>query len=192
VHAELAANGGFTVNPTSLEPITKGISVAPFGNERKLPVSESSPEALEEYHGENTDRFARGASLGGWRSADTNTGAESDYYDTPTVYPETPGGITRSRRQMVLSRQEAAFNLRTFDEIFNPFHPVGRQKGQFSGPHELADQAVKSREHAEIVAQQPEVQAWINGPAQRRKWDQERAGSAASRSAGPSTPGTGR
>lgn len=121
IHGRLASQGGFTVNPTSGEAVTEGISVAPAANERKLRGKESTPEALEGYHAENADRFGRGASLGGWRNRGT------DYLDTPTVYPHTPGGVSRSRRQMLASNQIASFNLSTFSESFNPYHADNRK-----------------------------------------------------------------
>jgi len=119
-HGKLASQGGFTINPGTGESVTEGISVAPAGNERQLRGKESTPEALAAYHAENTERFGRGASLGGWRNKGT------DYLDTPTVYPNTPGGVSRSRRQMLASSQIASFNLSTFTESFNPYHPENR------------------------------------------------------------------
>lgn len=121
IHSRLASEGGFTVNPKSGERVTKGISVAPASNERQIPVSQSTPESLATYHGENTARFAKGASLGGWRFQGT------DYLDTPTVYPNTPGGVSRSRRQMLASNQIASFNLSDFSESFNPYHAENRK-----------------------------------------------------------------
>jgi hypothetical protein len=121
VHQRLATEGGFTVNPTSGERVTKGISVAPFGNERTVPSATSTPGDIASYHAANTDRFGRGASLGGWRHEGT------DYLDTPTVYPDTPGGVSRSRRQMLASDQIASFNLSDFSEKFNPYHAANRQ-----------------------------------------------------------------
>lgn len=160
IHSRLATDGGFTVDAHKGEAITTGISVAPHSNERRLAVTESTPDALKQYHADNAPRFAKGASLGGWRSEN------DDFLDTPTVYPNTPGGNTRARRQMVHSRQEAGFNLDNFQEVFNPFHPEARRKTGME-PHELADIAVKSKAHADFVASQPEVQSWINAPAER-------------------------
>jgi hypothetical protein len=167
-HAKLATDGGFTVDPRTGEDATSGLSVAPRGNERKVPIGESSPATLESYAADNTDRWSggRNASLGGWRSED------ADYYDTPTVYKNTPGGHVGARKQMILAGQEAGFHLDTFQEVFNPFHPEGRRKSGRES-HELADIAGRGREGSEFVASQPEAQAWINSP---------REGGAASRS----------
>src|SRR5262245_48991394 len=121
IHGRLASEGGFTVNPKSGARVTKGISVAPAANELQIPVSQSTPASLAAYHGENAPRFAKGASLGGWRHEGT------DYLDTPTVYPATPGGVSRSRRQMLASNQIASFNLGDFSESFNPYHAANRR-----------------------------------------------------------------
>lgn len=120
IHALLKSQGGFTVNPGTGEAITEGISVAPAANELKLRGKESTPEAVAGYHAANAERFGRGASMGGWRNKGT------DYLDTPTIYPNTPGGVSRSRRQMLASDQIASFNLSTFSESFNPYHPENR------------------------------------------------------------------
>lgn len=162
VHGKLASDGGFTVSPHTGEPITSGISVAPRGNERQVPIAQSTSGAVAAYHGDNAERFAKGASLGGWRSEDT------DFLDTPTVYPNTPGGERRSRKQMVLAGQEASFDLDNFQEKFNPFHAEGRRKGGFSGSHEIADIASRGREGAEFAMKQPEVQAWVGSPGRVR------------------------
>ena len=95
--------------------------MATEANELRVPSATSSPEHLAGYHAANTDRFSRGASLGGWRHEGT------DYFDTPTVYPESPGGVSRSRNQMLKSNQIASFNLGDFSESFNPFHPENRK-----------------------------------------------------------------
>lgn len=157
IHGKLASDGGFTVNPHSGEPVTSGISVAPRGNERKTLIVDSTPELLKAYHGENTARFRQGASLGGWRSED------SDYFDTPTVYPATPAGHSDSRQQMVRAGQEASFNLDSFTEEFNPFHPEGRRKSGRES-HEIADIAGRGPGGAEFAMRQPEVQSWVNQP----------------------------
>lgn len=120
VHKRLASEGGFTVNPGTGARVTKGISVAPAGNERTVPSATSGPADIASYHAANTERFGKGASLGGWRHEGT------DYLDTPTVYPATPGGVSRSRRQMLASDQIASFNLSDFSESFNPYHPANR------------------------------------------------------------------
>lgn len=162
VHGLLAEDGGFTVRPGTGEAITSGISVAPYGNSKVVAIGESTPDTLREYHHENIPRFEKGASLGGWRSED------QDFYDTPTVYPHSPGGESRARKQMVLSRQEAGFDLDSFQEVFNPFHEEGRRKTGME-PHELAVGHGSSRERAEWVLQQPEVQAWVNFPRNGRR-----------------------
>lgn len=170
IHAKLGTAGGFTVDPHTGADITSGISVAPRGNERKIPIDQSTPDAVAGYHADNTARFgpgkraagapkgpadSRNASLGGWRSED------SDYLDTPTVYKNTPAGERGARKQMVLSGQEAAFHLDSFTERFNPFHAEGRRKGGFEGSHEIADIASRGRDGAEFAMKQPEVQAWV-------------------------------
>lgn len=171
IHSKLAGEGGFTVNPHTGEDITSGISVAPRGNERQVPVGESTPASLQSYHAENAPRFGSGprapgaprgvhdprnASLGGWRSEDT------DFFDTPTVYRNTPSGQSGARKQMVLSGQEAAFHLDSFQELPNPFHAEGRRKFGME-QHELAVTG-RSREAADWAMKQPEVQAWVNAP----------------------------
>ena len=172
VHSLLDSEGGFTVNPRTGESITSGISVAPRNNEQKMHSSESSPEALKKYHGSNTaawtdEKNASGkviaphnASLGGWRSED------SDFFDTPTVHPNTPGGETRARRQMTVSGQEAGFKLDDFQEVFNPFNAEGRRKMNMA-PHEIADIASRGQSGSDFAMRQPEVQAWIGAPAGR-------------------------
>lgn len=178
-HAKLGIQGGFTVNPRSGADITSGISVAPRGNELKVPITQSAPSTLADYAGANVNRWTpghdesgvlrgRNASLGGWRSED------SDYFDTPTVYPNNPRGMSGARKQMVLSGQEAGFHLDTFQEIFNPFHPEARRK-QGMETHELADAAGRGREGADFAMRQPEVQAWVNGPREQAAAQREQA-----------------
>ena len=166
VHGLLGSQGGFTVNPHTGREITSGISVAPYGNSKVVPVGDSTPDVLQHYAEANLRRFGpeggRNASLGGWRSED------SDFFDTPTVYKHTPGGEAGARKQMVLSRQEAGFDLDSFEEVFNPFHEEGRRKTGRE-PHELAVGHDSSRERAEWVLQQPEVQAWVNFPRNGRR-----------------------
>lgn len=174
IHGKLASDGGFTVDPRTGDAVTSGISVAPMDNERVLAPGQSSPASIQSYHGEpgNQERFdrAKATKLGGWRGPDG-----SDYLDTPTVHPHTPGGggLARARKQMVLSDQIAAFDLDSFDELPNPFHPGGREM-QGKEPHELAGgsregmSTEKRRKQAEWRAQQPEVQSWVNAP--RRKY----------------------
>jgi hypothetical protein len=100
--------------------VTSGISVAPAGNELRIPAAQSTPQAIAGYHADsgNQARFSRGASLGGWRSEDSG----DDFIDTPTVYPNTPGGQSRARNQMLKSNQIAAFDLDSFHTLLNPFH----------------------------------------------------------------------
>lgn len=120
LHGELASNGGFTVNPTTGKALTSGISVAPADNELRIPGHTSSPGDIQRYHEDagNQERFKRGASLGGWRSETTG----DDFIDTPTVYPNTPGGNSRARNQMIKSNQIAGFRLDDFQELTNPHH----------------------------------------------------------------------
>lgn len=176
-HAKLASQGGFTVNPRTGADITSGISVAPRGNEHREPLASSSPGALQDYAASNVHRWVsspetgfHNASLGGWRSEG------HDVLDTPTVYKNTPGGQTAARKNMVLSDQEAGFHLDTFQEIHNPFHPMGRQAMGLGG-HELADLGTGSRERSEWQMQQPEVQAWVNQPRQSAAWSAEQKSS---------------
>lgn len=163
IHRKLETDGGFTVSAKSGRPITSGISVAPRENEQRVDVASSTPQVLADYHAANADRFSRGAALGGWRSPEGQ-----DVLDTPTVYPNNPGGETRARQQMVLAGQEAAFKLDDFEEVPNPFHPVTRNVMGL-GQHEIADIAGRGREGSEFAARQPEVQAWINSPRERAK-----------------------
>jgi hypothetical protein len=160
--------GGFTVNPRTGEDVTSGISVAPRENEAKF--RPASPGDIDGYAAANHGRFDKSSAtmLGGWRGPDN-----TDYLDTPTVHPKTPGGggEARARSQMVMSHQIAGFDLDTFEEKHNPFHPVGRQEmGKES--HELADAAQpkegesmsRAKARSAWVAKQPETQAWINSP----------------------------
>lgn len=121
LHSDLETQGGFTVDPGTGAPRTKGISVAPAKNEVTSPIDETSPADIREYHDrpQNQERYARGASLGGWRSDKKKL----DYLDTPTVYPETPGGHARARNQMLKSNQLAAYHISRGVEELNPFHP---------------------------------------------------------------------
>lgn len=206
----LATDGGFTVNPVTGHDITSGISVAPFGNEHKAPVGMMSPAAIAGYHAANTERWtgARNASLGGWRSDD------ADYLDTPTVYKNTPQGQSAARKNMVLSSQEAGFDLDSFQEVLNPFHPTTRAKlGE--APHELADvsfprdasggritdpalmtdeQKVDRRRRADLAMEQPEVQSWVSSPRQHAQWarEEEKKGSGVARGRSGALPWNGR
>lgn len=149
VHRDLLANKGFTVNPHTGAPIESGISVAPYGNESRAPVAETTPESIARYADDprNRHRFVRGAALGGWISED------DAYLDTPTVH----GSEQEARSAMVRNRQQAGFDLSTFDEVPNVYDPESRRK--LSLPqHEMADVAHRNPGYA---MQQPEVQAWI-------------------------------
>lgn len=123
LHNDLGESGGFTVNPTTGAPKTSGISVAPAANELRLEKG-ASPEDISAYHSApgNQERFSRGASLGGWR--DDKSG--DDFLDTPTVYPETPGGLSRARNQMLLSNQIAGYQISKGHTLLNPFHPENK------------------------------------------------------------------
>jgi hypothetical protein len=120
LHDSLGSDGGFTVNPTSGEALTSGISVAPAGNELRLPASQSSPKSLQEFHEDsgNQQRFDKGASFGGWRSKASG----DDFIDTPTVHPNTPEGQVTARTSMLKNNQIAAFELDSFNTLLNPFH----------------------------------------------------------------------
>lgn len=124
LHRSLAEDGGFTVSPFTGEPVTSGISVAPDGNELRIPAADTSPGALRAYHesADNQQRFGRGASFGGWR--DDNSG--DDFIDTPTVYEDTPSGQSRARNQMLKSNQIAAYNIGPGHTLINPFHPENK------------------------------------------------------------------
>lgn len=150
--------GGFTVNPNTGSDVESGISVAPYGNERQIKAEETTGDDVRKYAVANTSRFRRGAALGGW----TNEGV--DYLDTPTVYPDEPSGHRGARTAMVQNRQLAGFDLGTFTEQPNVFHPeMRRQIGM--GQHEIADAAMRNPQFA---LNQPEVQAWTQMP--RRSW----------------------
>ena len=173
-HSKLATEGGFTVNPRTGENVTSGISVAPLDNEMQVPVAQSTPGTLQAYAESpgNQARFERGHAthLGGWRNEGT------DYLDTPTVHPHTPGGggEARARKQMVLSDQMAGFDLDTFEEKPNPFNPDTRAQHGME-PHEIAGPSREGmptgerRRRAEFAASQPEVQSWINAPRRGRR-----------------------
>lgn len=120
LHEQLGTDGGFTVNPRSGEAVTSGISVAPHGNELRVPAASASPEMLANYHSDigNQERFSRGASFGGWRSETTG----DDFLDTPTVYKNNPGGQRGARNQMIKSNQIAGFRLDDFQTLVNPHH----------------------------------------------------------------------
>lgn len=138
LHAQLGTDGGFTVNPFTGEAVTSGISVAPHGNEERIPAANSAPQDLANYHADidNQRRFDRGASFGGWRETKeipkddydyTKSGNPgdvriTDFLDTPTVYPNTPGGNSRARNQMLKANQIAGFRLDDFQELTNPHH----------------------------------------------------------------------
>lgn len=145
LHEQLGTDGGFTVNPKTGEPVTSGISVAPHGNEMRVPSEQSSPEMLANYHSDigNQERFSRNASFGGWRSDTTG----DDFLDTPTVYKNNPGGQRGARNQMIKSNQIAGFRLDDFQELTNPYHAENQSL------------EVSAREHT------PEdVAAWVEMP----------------------------
>ena len=168
LHDKLGTDGGFTVHPSTGDPHTTGISVAPRDNERKVSAADSSPVALSDYHADsgNQERFGRGAAFGGWRGPDG-----SDCLDTPTVQPNTPGGNARARKQTVLSHQVASYDIDAEQENFNPYHPEGREALGYE-PHEIAagaspkkgDSPEKARSRSEWALSQPEVQAHVEHP----------------------------
>lgn len=135
---DLATQGGFTVNPGTGEAAKRGISVATEANEKRFAAADTSPGALAEYHGDagNQERFGRGASFGGWR--DSRSG--DDFLDTPTVYPETPGGLRRARNQMLKSDQIAAYRISSGDTLVNPFHPANQSEEIVSSDNSPAQQ----------------------------------------------------
>jgi hypothetical protein len=126
LHGKLGSDGGFTVNPRTGEAVSSGISVAPAGNELRIPAARTSPQTLSNYHQDpgNQERFTRGASFGGWRSE--NSG--DDFIDTPTVYQNSAGGQSRARNQMLKSNQLAGFRLDDFEELTNPHHAENKSK----------------------------------------------------------------
>jgi hypothetical protein len=145
LHEQLGTDGGFTVNPFTGEAVTKGISVAPHGNELRVPAAQTSPEMVANYHSDigNQERFDRGASFGGWR----HSGSGDDFLDTPTVYKNNPGGQRGARNQMIKSNQIAAFRLDDFQELINPYHKENQSL------------EISAREHT------PEdVAAWVEMP----------------------------
>lgn len=137
LHKDLATQGGFTVHPGTGIPKTKGISVATETNELRLDRADTSPQKIAEYHSDsgNQERFGRGASLGGWRSE-----GGDDFIDTPTVYPETPGGHSRARNQMLKSHQIGSYNLSKGTTELNPFHPENQSMDIVSSDNSLDQQ----------------------------------------------------
>jgi hypothetical protein len=120
LHGKLGSDGGFTVNPRTGVAVSSGISVAPAGNEMRIPAGRTTPGSLASYHGDpgNQERFTRGASFGGWRSE--NSG--DDFIDTPTVYQNSAGGQSRARNQMLKSNQISAYDIDRGETLLNPFH----------------------------------------------------------------------
>jgi hypothetical protein len=136
---DLKTQGGFTVNPGTGAPKKKGISVATEANEMRLDRTETSPGKLSEYHGDsdNQERFGRGASFGGWRSE-----GGDDFIDTPTVYPETPGGQARARNQMLKSNQIGSYHISRGATELNPFHPENQSMDVVSSDNSPAQQQI--------------------------------------------------
>lgn len=134
---DLGSQGGFTVHPGTGAPKSKGISVATEANELRLDRTDTSPEKLAGYHQDpgNQERFGRGASLGGWRSE-----GGDDFIDTPTVYPETPGGQSRARNQMLKSNQIGSYHISKGGTELNPFHPENQSMDVVSSDNSPAQQ----------------------------------------------------
>lgn len=126
LHGKLGTDGGFTVNPRTGADITSGISVAPHGNELRVPAAQTSPADLSSFHGraDNQARFDRGAAFGGWRQDTT----QDDFVDTPAVYPNTPGGNAVARHRMIKNKQIAGFRLDDYAELINPHHPDNKSQ----------------------------------------------------------------
>lgn len=152
------AQGGFTIDPNTGADIPQGVSVAPHGNERQIPADQTTSGDLQNYVVRNAARFRTGDAFGGWHNQGT------DFLDTPRVYPDQPSGHEDARAAMVKNRQLAGFDLGTFTEQPNPFHPGMRPQIGMER-HEIADAALSNPQFA---LNQPEVQAWAGMP--REVW----------------------
>jgi hypothetical protein len=166
----LSEEGGFTYDPRKQEFATKGYSVAAHpAAELRIPQERTSPEALAGYvagsaptwTGTKKKGGAGQEMIGGWRSE------HHDVLDLPKVYPATAEGHTKSRRAQILRTQEASYALHTGAEDVNPWHPSHLSA-------QLPEYAGLLRNRPEKALEQPEVQAWTEGPMRRAQWDREK------------------
>jgi hypothetical protein len=163
----LGEEGGFTYHPRKQSFVTSGYSVAAHpAAELRTPSAETSTQTLRGYVAGSAPTW-KGGERGGGRGQEMIGGWRSeghDVLDIPKVYPNTPQGHSKSRRSQVLRGQEASFSLHTGEEESNPFHSAN------APTHEMARLAMK---RPEVALQQPEVQAWTEGPARKAQWDRE-------------------
>jgi hypothetical protein len=163
----MGEEGGFTYNPRKDKYETEGWAVSPHkGLESVAPASQTTPGRMQGYHAEHEDVLAQKPNMmGGWRSGE-GTGAK-DYLDVSKVYPPTGGGHSAARYQAVKHSQEATFNLGTFEEEQNPF----MNKEKFPEFHALA---TSGQSMSQVMKKAPEMEAWVQGPSRRERFEQGR------------------
>jgi len=83
------------------------------------------------------------------------------------VYPPTGGGHSAARYQAVKHSQEATFNLGTFEEEKNPF----MDKEKYPEFHALA---TSGQSMSQVMKKGPEIEAWVNSPSRRERFEQGR------------------
>lgn len=177
----MGTEGGFTYDPRKQSFVTSGYAVAAH-KAAGLPIQH--PETATEAH---LQGYVAGSApiwkqqrakergqvmIGGWR--DTEGG--KDVLDLPQVFPATPEGHTKSRRAMILRGQQSSYALHSGDIEDNPYFTGSDEEPEPTGHMKRFPEFANAvRKNPFEALEQPEIQAWAEGPSRRAQWDRERA-----------------
>lgn len=122
-------DGGFTVDTKTGEYPDSGIMVSLPGHEETAPTTKTTPDSIRDYASRKASELGKpGNYMGGWR-AQTNQG-DDVYLDVNTRFDNQ----VDARRATMDRNQIGNFDLGSFKETINPFHPLsGTADPQFGG-----------------------------------------------------------
>lgn len=186
--SRLSEHGGFTYDPRKKTFPTKGYTVAAHQAAELEVKGGISEDHLQGYIAGSAPTWSSGAQapipkggskkdrgkvmVGGWRSGD------KDYVDLPKLYPDTPTGHQKSREAQVLRGQKAGFSLHDLADDPNPWSPRAPDKDEHQDISRLSAQfpefAHMASKSPYLALQQPEIQAWTQGPTRRAGWEREK------------------
>jgi hypothetical protein len=113
---QLLAQGGYTVDPETGRVHREGWSVSDPDDEATRPMARTTPRTIEAYHRLKAVQLAQpAAKSGGW----LNPRTQEATFDVSKVYPDQ----RTARGYMAMHGQEAAYNLKTGQTVYNPLHP---------------------------------------------------------------------
>jgi hypothetical protein len=170
---------GFTMDQQG-NFLDSGFSVGAYADkERRHPIEDTDAAVIGDYH-ENIGHPDPLDTTGGWNSG------QQGVLDVSRVFPASPQGHAQSRRQQILSGQEASYVLHTDQEEFNPFHEAsigsriaGAPPTDAQNPHPYPEfvRAAKANPRAALdPTKNPEIAAWADGPLVRDRRKKPDAG----------------